>query len=125
MVATGDAVIDWMPFLNDGYPEDWVKTLDALDSFDFDRIIPGHGEVAAVSDTLAQRLGHRPEPAVPQRPDDLTVGVDLARLADGNVSLGMFASAGLADRTRNSMLRQPACRPHSCSWPRSVWSSPH
>ena len=23
-VATGDAVVDWMPFLNDGYPEEWV-----------------------------------------------------------------------------------------------------
>lgn len=46
VVATGDALIDWMPFLNDGYPEDWVKTLDALETFDFARIIPGHGDVA-------------------------------------------------------------------------------
>ena len=46
VVATGDAVIDWMPFMNDGYPEDWVATLDALERFDFTRIIPGHGEVA-------------------------------------------------------------------------------
>jgi cyclase len=46
VIATGDAVIDWMPFLNDGYPEDWVRTLDALERYDFARIIPGHGEVA-------------------------------------------------------------------------------
>jgi len=46
VIATGDAVIDWMPFMNDGYPEDWVRTLDALERFDFTRIIPGHGEVA-------------------------------------------------------------------------------
>ncbi len=46
IVATGDALIDWMPFMNDGYPEDWVKTLDALAGYDFTRIIPGHGEVA-------------------------------------------------------------------------------
>jgi cyclase len=45
VVATGDALIDWMPFMNDGYPEDWVKTLDALEKFDFDYIIPGHGGV--------------------------------------------------------------------------------
>ena len=25
VVATGDALIDWMPFLNDGYPEEWVR----------------------------------------------------------------------------------------------------
>jgi len=46
VVATGDAVIDWMPFMNDGYPEDWIATLNALERFDFTRIIPGHGEVA-------------------------------------------------------------------------------
>jgi len=45
VVATGDALIDWMPFLNDGYPEDWVKTLDALERFDFARAVPGHGDV--------------------------------------------------------------------------------
>ena len=45
VVATGDALIDWMPFMNDGYPEDWVRTLDALDKFDFTHIIPGHGGV--------------------------------------------------------------------------------
>jgi glyoxylase-like metal-dependent hydrolase (beta-lactamase superfamily II) len=45
VVATGDALIDWMPFMNDGYPEDWVHTLDALEKFEFTRIIPGHGGV--------------------------------------------------------------------------------
>lgn len=45
VVATGDALIDWMPYMNDGYPEEWVQTLDALEGFDFSRIIPGHGEV--------------------------------------------------------------------------------
>jgi glyoxylase-like metal-dependent hydrolase (beta-lactamase superfamily II) len=46
VVATGDALIDWMPFINDGYPEDWVQTLNALEQYDFTRVIPGHGEVA-------------------------------------------------------------------------------
>jgi hypothetical protein len=32
--------------MNDGFPEDWVGTLDALDGYEFDRIIPGHGAVA-------------------------------------------------------------------------------
>ncbi len=47
MVVTGDAVIDWMPFMNDGFPEEWVRTLDALATFEFTHIIPGHGEVAS------------------------------------------------------------------------------
>jgi glyoxylase-like metal-dependent hydrolase (beta-lactamase superfamily II) len=45
VVVTGDALIDWMPFLNDGYPEDWVRTLDALERLDFTHIVPGHGDV--------------------------------------------------------------------------------
>ena len=45
VVATGDALIDWMPYMNDGFPEDWVHTLDALEKYDFDKIIPGHGGV--------------------------------------------------------------------------------
>ncbi|PYM18324.1 MAG: hypothetical protein DMD81_06215 [Candidatus Rokuibacteriota bacterium] len=45
VVATGDALIDWMPFLNDGYPEEWPQTLTALEKLDFTSIIPGHGEV--------------------------------------------------------------------------------
>src|SRR5206468_2054643 len=45
IVMTGDALVDWMPFVNDGYPEEWVTTLTALDKLDFTHIIPGHGEV--------------------------------------------------------------------------------
>jgi glyoxylase-like metal-dependent hydrolase (beta-lactamase superfamily II) len=44
VVATGDAVIDWMPFLNDGYPEEWIQTVAALEKLDIVTIIPGHGE---------------------------------------------------------------------------------
>lgn len=47
VVATGDALIDWMPFMNDGYPEEWVQTLDALSRYDITRVIPGHGDVAS------------------------------------------------------------------------------
>jgi cyclase len=46
VVASGDALIDWMPFMNDGYPEEWIQTLDALERYDFAHVIPGHGEVA-------------------------------------------------------------------------------
>jgi glyoxylase-like metal-dependent hydrolase (beta-lactamase superfamily II) len=45
VVATGDALIDWMPFMNDGYPDEWITTLDALSKLDFDHIVPGHGGV--------------------------------------------------------------------------------
>jgi glyoxylase-like metal-dependent hydrolase (beta-lactamase superfamily II) len=46
VVVTGDALIGWTPFMGDGYPEDWVATLDRLAQLDFTHIIMGHGEVA-------------------------------------------------------------------------------
>src|SRR6266446_2335005 len=46
VVITGDAVIGWTPYMGDGYPEDWVATLDRLAQLDFTHIIMGHGEVA-------------------------------------------------------------------------------
>ena len=45
VVATGDLLHAWMPFMGDGYPPEWVATLDALDKLDFDHIIGGHGPV--------------------------------------------------------------------------------
>jgi glyoxylase-like metal-dependent hydrolase (beta-lactamase superfamily II) len=46
VVITGDAVIGWTPFMGDGYPEDWVETLDRLAELDWTRLIMGHGEPA-------------------------------------------------------------------------------
>jgi cyclase len=46
VVITGDAVIGWTPFMGDGYPEDWVRTVDRLAQLDFTHIIMGHGDVA-------------------------------------------------------------------------------
>src|SRR6266496_1300512 len=46
VVVTGDAVIGWTPYMGDGYPEDWVATLDRLAQLDFTHIIMGHGAPA-------------------------------------------------------------------------------
>lgn len=45
VVATGDLLHGWMPFMGDSYPPEWVATLDALDKLEFDHIIGGHGPV--------------------------------------------------------------------------------
>lgn len=45
VVATGDLLHGWMPYMGDSYPSEWVATLDALDKLDFDHIIGGHGTV--------------------------------------------------------------------------------
>jgi cyclase len=46
VVVTGDAVIEWSPFMGDGYPLDWVPTLKRLEQLDFTHMIMGHGQVA-------------------------------------------------------------------------------
>ncbi|MBI3825905.1 MAG: MBL fold metallo-hydrolase [Candidatus Rokubacteria bacterium] len=45
VVITGDALIGWTPYMGDGYPEEWVGTLDRLAQLDFTHIIMGHGDV--------------------------------------------------------------------------------
>ncbi len=45
VVATGDLLHGWMPFMGDAYPPEWVATLDALGRLEFDHIIGGHGGV--------------------------------------------------------------------------------
>jgi glyoxylase-like metal-dependent hydrolase (beta-lactamase superfamily II) len=45
VIATGDALQGWMPYMGDGYPYDWIKTLDTAEKLDFDYIIGGHGGV--------------------------------------------------------------------------------
>jgi glyoxylase-like metal-dependent hydrolase (beta-lactamase superfamily II) len=45
IVATGDLLHGWMPFMADGFPVEWVATLDQLSKLEFDRILGGHGGV--------------------------------------------------------------------------------
>jgi cyclase len=46
VVITGDAVIGWTPFMGDGYPEEWVATIDRLAALDFSHVVMGHGDLA-------------------------------------------------------------------------------
>jgi cyclase len=45
IVATGDLLHGWMPFMADGFPVEWVATLDQLGKLEFDQIVGGHGGV--------------------------------------------------------------------------------
>jgi len=46
LVATGDAVVGWTPFMGDGYPDQWGATLRRLEVLDFTRMLMGHGQPA-------------------------------------------------------------------------------
>jgi glyoxylase-like metal-dependent hydrolase (beta-lactamase superfamily II) len=45
VVASGDAIIGFLPNLNDGFPRPWPKTIDSVGAWKFDHIIAGHGVV--------------------------------------------------------------------------------
>jgi cyclase len=44
-VATGDAVIGFLPNIADGYPREWPRTIDSIAKLTTDHLLPGHGPV--------------------------------------------------------------------------------
>jgi glyoxylase-like metal-dependent hydrolase (beta-lactamase superfamily II) len=45
VLISGDLLVTPMPFFVDGYPSEWVHTLERLAQLDAQIIVPGHGEV--------------------------------------------------------------------------------
>jgi cyclase len=44
-IATGDMIHGFLPFIADGFPTSWPKTIDSVAQLGFDKILPGHGPV--------------------------------------------------------------------------------
>jgi glyoxylase-like metal-dependent hydrolase (beta-lactamase superfamily II) len=72
VVASGDAVIGFLPNLNDGYPRPWPGTIDAVASWKFDNIVAGHGPVQHGRDRMGQFRNYI---------EDLTARVEKAKKA--------------------------------------------
>jgi cyclase len=53
-VATGDAIIGWLPNIADGYPKEWPRTINSVAKLAADRVLPGHGPVQADRQRLNQ-----------------------------------------------------------------------
>ena len=45
IVIAGDLVVYPIPYIYDGYPTEWIQTLQNLSQLDADTIVPGHGPV--------------------------------------------------------------------------------
>lgn len=45
VVVTGDLLQGWIPYLGDGYPYDWIETLEEAMKLEFEYVIGGHGDV--------------------------------------------------------------------------------
>jgi glyoxylase-like metal-dependent hydrolase (beta-lactamase superfamily II) len=103
VIATGDLMHGLLPYMEDGFPDEWPATLRALEPLEFDRVIPGHGSVQEGKSVLAEFRGYIEE--VTER---VTRGVergqplDELRKAITTASLGSLA----ADSTRRRLERE-------------------
>jgi len=91
VLVTGDLVVYPIPYVYDGYPSDWIRTLEKLSQFDADAIVPGHGAIlhdkshillirdllTSAVDQMDTRLAQT-RPAMFQSLDDVKGAVDLA-----------------------------------------------
>ena len=58
VIATGDMMHGLLPYMGDGFPDEWPATLRALEALEFDRVIPGHGSIQEGKSVLAQFRGY-------------------------------------------------------------------
>ena len=58
VVATGDLMHGLLPYMGDGFPDEWPATLRALEALEFTRVIPGHGSIQEGKSVLAQFRGY-------------------------------------------------------------------
>jgi cyclase len=72
VVAAGDAIIGFLPNLNDGFPRPWPKTIDSVGEWKFDHIIAGHGVVQHGRARMGQFRNYI---------EDLTVRIERAKKA--------------------------------------------
>lgn len=105
IVAAGDLVVYPIPYIYDGYPTDWIQTLQNLSQMDANTIVPGHGPVMhdkahvllirdllkSAVDQLNTKLS-KTRPAMFQTLDEVKASVNLdafrSRFAGTNKDLG-------------------------------------
>jgi cyclase len=72
VVASGDAIIGFLPNLNDGFPRLWPNTIDSVGAWKFDHLIAGHGPVQHGRARMAQFRNYI---------EDLTARIERAKKA--------------------------------------------
>ena len=110
VIATGDLLHGWFPFIADGYPREWPKTLTALSEFPFETIVGGHGLVQHGSkrrDQMAAYIGELTEAVESgkrkgQSVADLQASVSPATLRSLNEDYSQFLVSQSSNRTLNA-----------------------
>ena len=53
IVATGDLLVPGLPYMGDGYLEEWIETLEHVKGLEFDWVLPGHGSPFEGTDRIS------------------------------------------------------------------------
>jgi glyoxylase-like metal-dependent hydrolase (beta-lactamase superfamily II) len=105
IAIAGDLLVYPIPYIYDGYPREWIQTLQNLAQLDADMIVPGHGPVMhdktyiylmrdlmkSAVDQMTESL-RKSRPAMFQTLDEVKASVDLTpfrqRFAGNDKDLG-------------------------------------
>ena len=74
---TGDLMHGLLPYMGDGFPDEWPATLRELEALEFDRVIPGHGSIQQGKGVLAEFRGY-----IEEITEKVARGVEQGRSAD-------------------------------------------
>ncbi|HTM13278.1 MAG TPA: MBL fold metallo-hydrolase [Bryobacteraceae bacterium] len=66
-ISSGDMIHGILPFIADGFPKTWPKTIDSVAALDFNRLMPGHGPL---------QQGRQPMTSLRNYIEELTSKVD-------------------------------------------------
>jgi cyclase len=117
IVMTGDLVVHPVPYFYDGYPSEWIHTLENISRLDAGTIVPGHGPVMhdmsyvdLTRDLLRSAVEQMNEalrltgPAMSRTLDDVKGSVDLTplrqRFAGSDPDLGKAFDGAAAELVR-------------------------
>jgi glyoxylase-like metal-dependent hydrolase (beta-lactamase superfamily II) len=98
VIATGDLMHGLLPYMGDGFPDEWPATLKALEALEFDRVIPGHGSIQEGKSVLGQFRGY-----VEEITEKVSRGVERGQALDelkSTINPGTLASLKAADMSR-------------------------
>jgi glyoxylase-like metal-dependent hydrolase (beta-lactamase superfamily II) len=104
VIATGDLMHGLLPYMGDGFPDEWPATLRALEALEFDRVVPGHGSVQEGKSVLAEFRGY-----VEEVTEKVTRGVERGQPLDelqkviSPGSLASLAAGGMRRRVEREL----------------------
>ena len=98
VIATGDLMHGLLPYMGDGFPDEWPTTLRALEALEFDRVIPGHGSIQEGKSVLCQFRGY-----VEEITEKVSRGVERGQAVDElkrTITPATLTSLGAQDMSR-------------------------